>query len=223
MPVPEQREPVERHLLRDTAYSALCDAIVAGTLAPGERIHDGELCSWLGLSRTPVREALARLQEDGLVEMAPQRYTRVAPMSPREARDCFPLVAALHALATELAVPHLGRVHVQRLRAENDTFLRALHAREGPAAYAADDRFHEVFLAVAGNPQISQVLRRLAPRVHRLERLRNGALPGRRSVAQHEAIIARAAAGDAAGAGSAARENWLELGSLVERSLTPAP
>jgi DNA-binding GntR family transcriptional regulator len=223
MPVPEQREPVERHLLRDTAYSALCDAIVAGTLAPGERIHDAELCSWLGLSRTPVREALARLHEDGLVEMAPQRYTRVAPMSPREARDCFPLVAALHALATELAVPHLGRVHVQRLRAENDTFLRALHAREGPAAYAADDRFHEVFLAVAGNPQISQVLRRLAPRVHRLERLRNGALPGRRSVAQHEAIIARAAAGDAAGAGSAARENWLELGSLVERSLTPAP
>jgi DNA-binding GntR family transcriptional regulator len=222
MPVPDQREPVERHLLRDTAYSALCDAIVAGTLAPGERIHDGELCSWLGLSRTPVREALARLQEDGLVEMAPQRYTRVTPMSTREARDCFPLVATLHALATELAVPHMRRAHIERLRAENEAFLRALHGRDGPAAYAADDRFHDVFLTVAGNPQVDQVLKRLTPRVHRLERLRDGALPGRRSVAQHEAIIARAAAGDAAGAGSAARENWLELGALVERSLTPA-
>jgi DNA-binding GntR family transcriptional regulator len=222
MPVPEQREPVERHLLRDTAYSALCDAIVTGTLAPGERIHDSDLCAWLGLSRTPVREALARLQEDGLVEMAPQRYTRVAPMSPREARDCFPLVATLHALATELAVPHMRRVHIERLRVENDAFLRALHKRDGPAAYAADDRFHEVFLTAAGNAQISQVVTRLTPRVHRLERLRSGALPGRRSVAQHEAIIARAAAGDAGGAGSAARENWLELGALVERSLTPA-
>jgi DNA-binding GntR family transcriptional regulator len=222
MPVPEQREPVERQLLRDTAYDALCDAIVTGTLAPGERIHDAELCSWLGLSRTPVREALARLQEDGLVEMAPQRYTRVAPMSPGEARDSFPLVATLHALATELAVPHMRRVHIERLHAENDAFLRALHERKGPAAYAADDRFHEVFLTVAGNPQITRVLNRLTPRVHRLERLRSGALPGRRSVAQHQAIIARAAAGDATGAGSATRENWLELGALVERSLAPA-
>ena len=80
MPVPEHRATVERHLLRDTAYSRLCDAIVAGTLMPGEQLHDGELCSWLGLSRTPVRDALSRLEDEGLVETAPQRYTRVTPL-----------------------------------------------------------------------------------------------------------------------------------------------
>ena len=60
MPVPQQRGTLDRHLLRDEAYAALRDAIVAGTLAPGEQLHDAELCAWLGLSRTPVRNALAR-------------------------------------------------------------------------------------------------------------------------------------------------------------------
>ena len=58
--------------------SKLREAIVDGTLAPGEQLHDEELCGWLGLSRTPVRDALRRLRDEGLVEMAPQRFTRVA-------------------------------------------------------------------------------------------------------------------------------------------------
>ena len=70
MPVPQQRAAVERQLLRENAYTMLCGAIVDGTLAPGESLHDDELCAWLGLSRTPVRDALGRLAEDGLVEIA---------------------------------------------------------------------------------------------------------------------------------------------------------
>jgi len=80
MPVPEARGTVERPLLRDTAYAKLCEAIVNGTLTPGEALHDDELCGWLGLSRTPVREALTRLRDERLVEMEPQRFTRVAPV-----------------------------------------------------------------------------------------------------------------------------------------------
>src|SRR6478735_434842 len=57
MPVPESHAPLERDLLRDRAYATLRDAIVDGTLAPGERLRDQELCEWLGLSRTPVRDA----------------------------------------------------------------------------------------------------------------------------------------------------------------------
>src|SRR5687767_9067830 len=115
MPVPEQRNAVERHLLRDTAYTALCDAIVGGELAPGESLHDQELCAWLGISRTPVRDALARLAEEGLVELAPQRYTKVAPLCAKDAHDMLPVVATLHGLATELAVPRLAREDLQRL------------------------------------------------------------------------------------------------------------
>ena len=222
MPVPEQRDKIARHLLRDTAYEALRDAIVTGTLTPGEMLHDTELCSWLGLSRTPVRGALARLEDEGLIETAPQRFTRVTPLRQGDAHALFPVLAALHALATELAVPRLDPPALRRLRRENDLHITALRARDAAGAYASDDRFHGVFVTASENREIPQALERLAPRLHRLELLRTGAMPGRRALAQHEAIIARSAGGDARGAASAVRENWLELGAMIERSLAPA-
>ena len=222
MPVPQQRDAVDRHLLRDDAYAALLDAIVNGTLAPGEVLHDGELCAWLGLSRTPIREALGRLSDDGLVEVRPRSSTRVTPIDAADARHAFPLVATLHALATELAVPRMKREHLLALRRANAGFVRGLTAQDPWAAFAGDDRFHGVLVDAAGNPEIARCLDHVTPRLRRLELLRTGPLPGRRSVAQHEAIISRAAAGDARGAANAARENWLELGGLVERTLAPA-
>lgn len=222
MPVPQQRGAVQRRLLRDNAYTALCDAIVRGTLAPGEQLHDTELCDWLGLSRTPVREALSRLEDEGLVETAPQRYTRVSPLDRREVQHLFPLLAAMHALATGLGVPRLIPDDADELDACNEAFVHALRAGAAADAYAADDRFHGVFVRASGNVEIARVLGRLAPRLHRLERLGADTLPGRRSVAQHQATAARAVAGDAAGAASAARENWMTLGALIERSLGPA-
>jgi DNA-binding GntR family transcriptional regulator len=222
MPVPQEREAIQRHLMRDTAYQALCDAIVCGTLAPGETLHDNELCSWLGLSRTPVRGALARLEDVGLVESAPQRFTRVTLVEQEDARTVFPVLASVHSLAAELAVPRLARSDHQRLRHENDLHISALKARDTVASYLSDDRFHRVMVDACDNAEIGNVLDRLEPRVRRLEVLRAGPLPGRRSLAQHEAIIARAAGGDAAGTASAVRENWLELGAMIERSLGPA-
>ena len=95
MPVPSERADTARTLLRDQAYARLRDAILDGTLEPGEQLKDAELAEWLGLSRTPIREAVARLEEYGLVETKPNSYTRVAPLSARDARDAFPVVAAL--------------------------------------------------------------------------------------------------------------------------------
>src|SRR3954468_3417022 len=141
MPVPRS-DPFERDLLRDRAYAAIRDAIVDGTLQPGEKLKDQELCAWLGLSRTPVREAIARLESDGLVETAPQRFTRVAPLDRREARDAFPVVAALHALAAQLAAPRLTHDDLTRMRVANERFADALRAGDADAALAADDAFH---------------------------------------------------------------------------------
>ena len=210
---------MERHLLRDTAYATLCGAICDGTLAPGEQLHDADLCRWLGLSRTPVREALARLADEGLIEMAPQRYTRVTPLEGTAAHDAFPVLASMHALATELAVPSLTAGDRARLERHNEEFIRALRIGDGRAAHSADERFHGVFVDRCGNADVTAVLARLAPRLHRFELLATRAVPGRRSVAQHHAIMLRAAAGDARSAASAARENWLTLGLVVERAL----
>src|SRR3954447_10660060 len=212
MPVPAN-DPFERELLRDRAYAAIRDAIVDGTLAPGERLRDPELCAWLGLSRTPVREALARLESDGLVETAPQRFTRVALLDRREAQDAFPVVAALHALAAELAAPRLTRDDIERMEIANRRFAEALTANDVDAALSADDDFHAVFVRVAANAEIVRALDRRMPRIRRLERLRFGSLSGRASVKQHEQIIAHAHA-----AGPQVKENWLSLGALIDRS-----
>src|SRR3954470_17231307 len=198
MPVPERNEPLERDLLRDRAYHALRDAIVDGTLAPGERLRDAELTRWLGLSRTPVREAVARRELGGPVEPAPQRFTRVTPLDRRDARDAFPLVAALHALAAELAVPRLTGDDLAAMDAADARFAAAQGAADVEAALAADDDFHAVFVAASANAELPRVLARLMPRLRRRERARFGSLPGRRSVAQHDGIVRAAAARDAA-------------------------
>jgi DNA-binding GntR family transcriptional regulator len=218
MPVPAERAALERDLLRDRAYRTLRDAIVDGTLAPGERLRDQELCEWLGLSRTPVRDALNRLEQEGLVETAPQRFTQVAPLHRREARDAFPVVAAVHALAAELAVSHLNEQDFEALRAANRRFAEALRANDVDAALAEDDAFHAIFVTAAANGEIPRVLDRLIPRVRRLERLRFGSLAGRDSVRQHDGIIEAAKAGDVITTSGRVRENWLSLGTLIDRS-----
>jgi DNA-binding GntR family transcriptional regulator len=217
MPLPRGQQ-IERLLLSDQAYAVLRAAIIDGTLAPGERLRDPELVLRLGLSRTPIREALARLQEDGLVESEPNRFTRVAPLDRRDARDAYPIVAALHALAAELGVRHLTRQDMGTMRTENQRFAKAIAAVDVDEAMSADDAFHGVIIDASGNPAIRATLDRLMPRLHRLERVQFGSLRGRRSVAQHEAIIAASERGDAQAAADAVRENWLSLGVLIEKT-----
>ena len=208
-------------LLRDSAYDAIRREIVQGRLEPGERVRDHELAARLGLGRTPVREALGRLEEEGLVETRPRSYTRVTPLSRRDVREAFPVVAALHSLATELAVPGILPIELDRLRTANRSFGDAIAAADVDAALAADDEFHAVFVEVAGNRELARSLERLVPRLRRVERLRFGSLPGRRSVKQHDHIIELAAGSRPAEAAAAVRENWLTLGELIDRSFPP--
>jgi DNA-binding GntR family transcriptional regulator len=218
MPVPAGEPGLDRDLLRERAYQRLRDAIVDGTLAPGERLRDADLTSWLGLSRTPVREALSRLEQDGLVETVPQRFTRVAPLDRRAARDAFPIVAMLHALAAELAVPRLtASDHADMLDA-NDRFAASLRSKEVERALGADDDFHAVFVRASANGELPRALDRLMPGVRRLERLRFGSLSGRASVRQHAEIIRLAQAGDATETAARVRQNWLSLGDLIDRT-----
>jgi DNA-binding GntR family transcriptional regulator len=104
MPVPKSTASQgPRRLLRDVVYEQMLEAIDNGTLVAGERLNDDELTSWLGVSRTPVREAIARLESEGLVEMAANRYTRVASLSGPAHDEAAVLLAALHTWATDHA------------------------------------------------------------------------------------------------------------------------
>lgn len=211
--------------LRERVYAALRDALVSGELAPGARLRDQALAAQLGVSRTPVREALQRLEDEGLVVTAPRAATRVAPLDARAAREAFPVVAALHALATRVGVPRLTPTDLAAMRSANADLaahIAALDAERIRHAIAADDRFHGVLLDAADNREITGALEHLMPKVRRLEFAQFGSLAGRKSVRQHEAIIAAGERGTAEEAAGLVEENWLSLGQLIAASLEHA-
>lgn len=219
MPVPQARGIASRSLLRDNAYRAIRDAIVDGTLAPGERLNDADLAEWLGVSRTPVREALARLEQVGLVQTKPGRWTMVSALDLRAVRNAQSVVSAMHELAVREALPYLSTAELNAMREANARFADALERDDVDAAVAADEEFHGVPVTAASNDALRNVLEQYTPVLRRVERLRFSSLSGRGSVAQHDRIIAYCAAGDDEKAVTATRENWQTLVPLLEASL----
>lgn len=211
MPIPPRSAGTDRTLLRDQAFRALRAAIVDGTLEPGERLNDAELCEWLGVSRTPVREAIARLEQIGLVTVRPGSSTTVSPLDVRATVEAQSVAAAMHELAAREAVPVLAAADLDAMTGANVGFGQALAAGDVDAAITADDAFHGVFVRVCGNRRVTAVLDDVTPLLRRMERARFASLTGRASVAQHARIVELAAAGDAEGAARDNRENWLTL------------
>ncbi|WP_326829911.1 GntR family transcriptional regulator [Streptosporangium sp. NBC_01810] len=216
MPVPKSRGLVAKSLLREDAYRALRDAIVDGTLAPGERLNDADLISWLGISRTPIREALVRLERSGLVQTKPGRFTIVSPLDDRETRSAQSVAAAMHELAVREAVPVLSDGELDLMRQANERFAVALRRGDVDGALAADDDFHAVAVTACANNVVGSVLEQVTPALRRVERLRFSSLTGRGSVEMHDEIIALCAAGDVEGAALAARANWQTLAPLPD-------
>lgn len=202
---------VDRSLLRDQAYRILRDAIVSGELAPGAVIRDTDLAERVGLSRTPVREALSRLADDGLVETKPHSWTRVTPLLLREVRDAVVVVRAMHELAVRLAVPVMTERHHDRMRAANKRFAAALEKDDVQAAVDADDALHDVPVAVSGNKVLAATIERQLPIIRRLERLRFGSLLGRRSITWHDQLIDACEDGDVETAVAITSRIWTSL------------
>jgi DNA-binding GntR family transcriptional regulator len=216
MPVPASAPSPSRALLRDDVYRRVRDAIVDGTLAPGEQLRDHELAAWLGVSRTPVREALLRLQQAGLVAALPGRSTTVASMDTRAARDAQAVVASMHELAVREAVGQLTGEDLSRMRDANTRFEAALKADDVDAALAADDELHGIPVAAAGNAALSAVLDQFTPVLRRVERLRFGSLSGRGSVALHARLIDLCEAGDREAAAVVSHQTWQTLAPLLD-------
>ncbi|MGV8852647.1 MAG: GntR family transcriptional regulator [Rhodoglobus sp.] len=211
MPVPKKNDVHKRSLLRDDVYTSIRDAIVDGTFAPGERLRDTELEKWLGVSRTPIREALLRLERGGLVITHPGKATLVAPYDPASTHGVQQVTAALHELAARLALPSVTSEQLAAMDEANARFAAALDAEDVDGALDADDDFHDVFISASGNETIAQVLGQLTPVLRRVERMRFSSHSGRESVPQHHSIVQHARAGEIGEALIAVRENWLSL------------
>ncbi len=211
MPIPASSPGVDRTLLRDDVYGRLRDALIDGTFAPGEQLRDGELADWLGVSRTPVREALLRLAAGGLVVARPGRSTVVSSLDARATREARDVVAAMHRLAVLDAVPHLTPAHLDAMRAAAARFRRALEAGDVDDALSADDELHRIPVAVAGNRAVAAVLEQFTPVLRRAERLRFTEPDAQGSLERHDELIRLCAAGDADGAAAVAYGTWSSL------------
>src|SRR3546814_4578947 len=120
MPIPSGSGAVDRTLLRDDVYGRIRDAIVDGTYAPGEQLKDAELAAWLGVSLTPIREALLRLASSGLVVAQHGRATPVSTVDEGNVRDARDVVAAVHARARRGGTGRLSGGNIRRMRGAND-------------------------------------------------------------------------------------------------------
>jgi DNA-binding GntR family transcriptional regulator len=201
------------------AYEVLVQAIVTGTLAPGARIRDGELAAQLQISRMPVREALKRLESEGLVESVPNRETRVAPIRADRAAQAFPVIAALQALGTRLGVPALSTADDRRMASLDRDRARALREGDVIAAIELDDAFHGVLLAAAG--ELIRALERLMPRIRRLDVLHFTQLAREDASRDRADILAACRRRDAHTAAELVEANYLRLGEQMAAILEP--
>ncbi|MDG4764288.1 GntR family transcriptional regulator [Solwaraspora sp. WMMD406] len=208
-------KPVPRTLLRDSAYAAIRDAVVRGDLAPGTAVRDADLAEQLGLSKAPVRDALARLADECLVERKPQSHTRITPLLPHEVRDAAAVVRAMHELAARTGVPTLDDAQVATMRTANRRFAAACAAGDLDAALAADDDLHQVLVDAAGNRAAAATIARYTPLIRRLERHQFSPAGAARSVTLHEQLIDACAARDAARATDVTARIWQSLVDLA--------
>jgi DNA-binding GntR family transcriptional regulator len=207
-----------RELLSDQALDVIRRAIVSGELSPGEAVKDVELANRLGLSRTPVREALARLTDEGLIETKPHSYTRVTPLDAKAVRDALHVVQTMHGLATRLAVPKLTAADLDAMRETNARFAAAIDSGPVEEAMQCDDAFHDILVQACGNSAVGATIRRYTPLLHRGERLYLSSPLGRDSAQMHARIIAACEAGYADLAAALAEDNWANLATLMDET-----
>ncbi|MCS7068577.1 MAG: GntR family transcriptional regulator [Meiothermus sp.] len=209
MPIPPSTATLERPILRESVYERLRDWIVTGVLEPGEQLRDQELALRLGVSRTPVREALRRLEDEGLVETAKNRWTRVRPVELDETRQIYPIILALEQLALELALPRLREADLKALQRYNRRFAQAIAGGDAALAAEMDIAFHGVLVERSENPELIGILRSLKHKYRRLEQLFFGhAALGRDSPRQHQQLIEALSRRDLAAAQRILKQNW---------------
>lgn len=211
------REP-SRGVSVARAYDQVRELIVWGRLSPGSRIVESEIADRLGISRTPTRSALHRLQQEGYVRVltrGKERRLIVAPLTQDDARELFHIVGQLEGLAARAAadLPSPRRAEVvRRLRALNrDLAQAARQARPDPIRiFDLDTAFHRTYVDNGAGPRLLALHDAIKPQAERYIRLYISSLVDEitKSVEEHDAIILRIGEGNGAAAREAVDANW---------------
>lgn len=175
---------------RDLVLQKLRDAILSGRFLPGQRLLERELVALMGVSRTPIREALRKLELEGLVTTVPYKGPAVTVPTLEDARELFEVRAALEGLAVALFTERTDGAAVALLRGHLTTARQALERRSAAGVRRANNAFHDEIAAGCGNALIQTMLANLRARIILL-RVESLSYPGRRarSLAEHRAIV----------------------------------
>jgi DNA-binding GntR family transcriptional regulator len=187
---PGPRKPIIRHNLHDAIVSRVRDMIIDGTLSPGMRIHEGNLGQDLGVSRTPLREALKFLASEGLVELAPGRGAVVRSFSAKDVEDSLIVLANLEELAGRLACVHASDEQIRDIRRIHDEMMQRYALRERLSYFKLNQSIHSAILKASGNEPLASVHGVLQARLRRIRYVGNES-PEKwaAAVADHEDMI----------------------------------
>jgi DNA-binding GntR family transcriptional regulator len=186
-----QRKPIVRHNLHDAIVSRVRDMIIEGTLAPGTRIHEGHLGQELGVSRTPLREALKYLASEGLLELSPGRGAVVRKFLAKDVKDSLIVLANLESLAGELACKNASDEDIAQIRKMHDEMIQHYAARNRLVYFKLNQSIHSAILRASDNSALADVHGVLQARLRRIRYIGNES-PEKwaAAVADHEEMIA---------------------------------
>ncbi|MFK0093482.1 GntR family transcriptional regulator [Pseudomonas sp. NPDC090592] len=188
--LPRLMPKVERQRLHDTVVEHLRGFITEGVLAPGKKLNERELCDTLGISRTPLREALKVLAMEGLIEISPNRGASVSRMSEDEIRETFELMSGIEAFAGELACERITDQEVDEIKALHYAMVVSKNQNDLPGYYHRNRSIHDMINLAARNSALRQVYLSLNRRIHALRFRSNHQTPKwERALHDHEEMI----------------------------------
>ncbi len=164
---------ITRRSLHDELVERLRTLIVEGTLEPGLKVPERDLCEQFAVSRTPLREALKVLAADGLVTLTPNRGAWVSKLTLSELEEVFPVMGALEALSGELACARITDAQVAAVRTLHERMVAHYNAGELDAYFASNQKIHEAILDAADNETLSAQYRSLSTRIRRARYVAN--------------------------------------------------
>ncbi len=153
--------------LRDVVFNTLRDAILTGKLLPGERLMENQLAEKLGVSRTPVREALRMLELENLVELVPRKGAQVLDMTEKDIINILEIRRALEGLATSIACKKMSKDCLQQLKSMEADFERAVAENDVDRFVDIDEEFHDMIFQATDNDKLIQMFRNLRIQLYR--------------------------------------------------------
>lgn len=153
--------------LRDVVFQTLREAILKGDLKPGERLMELQLAEKLGVSRTPIREAIRMLEQEGLAVTVPRKGAEVAGIAQKDMEDVLMIREALEILAVQLACENRTKEQIARLEDNVAEFEKAVKAKDRTLIANADIEFHDIIYDAASNPRLVTMLNNLRGQIYR--------------------------------------------------------